>query len=375
MKLQVNGLIFNVARVTLKLGTRQVTDVDGINHANIEKIAAEVAAIRASGIEFILTVSGAIGLGRLEFRDRLGVGKLPLPQKQALAGVGQVALMELFKEKFAKHGIPVGQVLLTHAIFENRNTYLNARNTLNTMLQMGILPVINENDSVAVEEIRFGDNDRLGAHVALLTDSDLYIMLSDIDGFYADYGTPDSRLMKVVDLDTEPSLAQHAGDNESHLSTGGMLTKIEAARMTNLSCVPSVIANGFKAGVLPAIFDNLREGTVFVSNRCKLNQKKRWISSKHTRGKIIIDDGAVNAVRAHKSLLPSGIVRVEGKFERGDNVLVTNNEGGKVAAGLVNFGADECAKIAGHKTSEIEAILGVPGSQDNVIHIDNMVVL
>ncbi|OHD54807.1 MAG: glutamate 5-kinase [Spirochaetes bacterium GWF1_51_8] len=374
MRLEVNGLKFEIGRAVIKLGTKQVTDFNTIDHANLEKFAAEVAALRARGVEFILTASGAIGLGRLQFKDKLGNGKLDLSRKQALAGVGQIELMELFKQKFAAHGIPVGQVLLTHAIFDNRNTYLNARNTLNTMLEMGIVPVINENDSVAVEEIRFGDNDRLGALVALLTDSDLYIMLSDIDGFYSDYGTPESKLMKIVNLDTEPSLARHAGDKEFNLSTGGMVTKLEAARLTNLSCVPSVIANGFKAGIITAVMDNLREGTIFISNRCKLSQKKRWISAKRPRGKLVIDDGAVGAVRAHKSLLPSGIRMVEGKFLRGDLVLVAGTDGAKVAAGLVNFDAGECAKIAGHKSAEIEILLGEHGREDDVIHIDNMVV-
>lgn len=374
MKIEVNGMTFQLNRIVVKLGTKQLTDLTMINRENVAKIVDEICELKKQGIEFILTVSGAIGLGRLEFGVGVTSDKLSIPDKQALAGVGQVRLMQLFQEELARHGMKAGQVLLTHYIFENRKTYLNARNTLNAMLGMGIIPIINENDSVAVDEIKFGDNDRLGALVTLLINADLYIMLTDTDGFYKDYGTDHAQSMKVVNMDEEPDVHSHAGEGLHHYTTGGMITKLEAAKITTRSCVPSVIANGFQPDVIGAILDNLQTGTIFISNRCRLKPKKRWISGKKPRGKIIVDDGAAKAILNNKSLLPIGILAVDGSFFEGDIVLVTDSNGIQIGLGLAEYSAEDVVRIAGKRSQELESILGYKYN-DYVIHVDNLVIL
>ncbi len=373
MKLQFEGMEFEIRRAVVKLGTKQVTDLKAVKTDNVKKIVGEMVELQKRGVEFVLTTSGAIGLGRheLELAERKD---LTIAEKQALAGVGQIRLMELFKSEFLRHGISVGQALLTHDIFENRKTYLNARNTLLTMLSMGIVPVINENDTVAVDEIKFGDNDRLGALVALLVDADIYIMLSDIDGFYRDYDKPTKSFVRLVNMDDEPELKRHAGDKAHDYTSGGMATKLDAARKTTLSCVPSVIANGFKEGVLTAVLEGMKEGTLFVSNRCRLSTKKRWISGKRPKGRIVIDAGAASAVRGHKSLLASGIVRAEGKFAVGDLALVVDTEGREIAMGFAEYTSEDVNRIAGKKSDEAEKILGYRNA-NCVVHVDNMVIL
>lgn len=361
-------------RIVLKLGTRQITDLHSINHENIRKLVEEIALLRGQGREIILTVSGAVGLGRLAFQHPAGE-TVSIPQKQAFAGVGQVHLMHELDFAFAPHGIRVGQVLLTHNIFEDRGAYLNARNTLNTMLSMGIIPVINENDSVAVEEIKFGDNDRLGALVALLMDADLYIILSDIDGFYRDFGTPQAALVREINLDEDRELLQHAQEAQTHFSTGGMITKLEAARMATLSGIPMVIANGFKDRVVAKVLDNLQEGSIFVSNKLNLSAKKRWITGKKVRGRVIVDAGAARAVISHKSLLASGIIGLEGRFEAGANISILDEDLREIARGLCNYSSQELGLIAGKHSREFEQLLGYPNRYDSVVHIDNMVIV
>jgi glutamate 5-kinase len=361
-----------VKRVVLKLGTKQITDLNRINYENISRIVESIVALRKKGVEFVLTVSGAIGLGIYEFfQNAEAIEKLSLSQKQALAGVGQVRLMELFKAEFAKHQSKIGQVLLTYYILDNREAYLNAKNTLNSMLEMNIIPIINENDSVAVEEIKVGDNDRLGAFVSLLVDADLYIMLSDIDGFYKNYHTDSQELIRVVENVNQ--VLKYAGKQEENYTKGGMITKLEAAKISTLSGVSAVIANGFKKDILGSIFNGLSEGTIFLPAAKSLSHKKRWISAKKTKGKILIDDGAKEAIRRNKSLLPSGVLEIEGPFHYGDPVLVADKKGNEIAIGLVNYSSEEIRIIAGKKNNEVEAILGKENRYSCVIHIDNMV--
>lgn len=444
MKIKIEGFETDIERVVVKLGTKQITDLNKINRSNIRKIIAEIANIRMQGIEFILTVSGAVGLGIAGYEKNIAIEKMTIPEKQALAGVGQARLMDIFREEFAKFKTPVakadlpnkshnfhipeglsitveqddfessnvqvfmksknmgfettvmhnvdiedirssiksintnitvGQVLLTHTIFDNRSAYLNARNTLNTMLEMGIIPIINENDSVAVDEIKFGDNDRLGALVALLTDADIYIMLTDTDGFYLDYDSDNRRLLKVVNLDKEPELDEHAGDKAHHFTSGGMRTKLEAAKITNRSCIPTVIANGFTDNILKKVLNNIEEGTIFISDRCKLNYKKRWISGKKSRGSIIVDKGATKALKNHKSLLASGIKSVDGNFKSGDSITIVDENEVDIAIGLCNYDASEVKRIVGKKNDEIETVLGYKNHYNSVVHIDNLVLL
>ncbi len=374
MPIRLSKETIDAKRIVIKLGTRQITDLQSVNRDNIRKLVEEITELRAQGREVILTVSGAVGLGRLAFNHPASES-LSIPQKQAFAGVGQVRLMHELDHAFGASNMLVGQVLLTHNIFEHRGAYLNARNTLNTMLSMKIIPVINENDSVAVEEIKFGDNDRLGALVALLVDADLYIILSDIDGFYRDFDTDHPLLVREINLDEDRELLQHARNAQTTFSTGGMITKLEAARMTTLSGIPMVIANGFKDRVIERVLDDLSEGSIFVSNKLNLSAKKRWITGKKVKGKLIVDEGAAKAVISHKSLLASGIAGIEGRFEAGANISILDEELKEIARGLCNYSSEELGRIAGKHSREFEALLGYPNRYDSVVHIDNMVIV
>ena len=269
--------------------------------------------------------------------------------------------------------LTVGQVLLTHYIFDNRTSYLNARNTLNAMLELGITPIINENDSVAVEEIKVGENDRLGAYVSLLSDSNLYIMLSDVNGFYQDYGTSSAKFIRVVD--NIGAVMKYACKQEENYTKGGMISKLQAAKIAARSGVPCVIANGFKKNILTRIFEDLSEGTIFLPSPSTLNYKKRWISVKKPRGTIFVDDGAKNAVLLHKSLLASGISSASGNFQYGDTVIIADSLGNEIGVGLSNYSRKDILLVAGRKNSEIESVLGKESKYSSVVHIDKMAVL
>lgn len=368
-----NGNNIETRRAVVKLGTKQITDLHSINHKNISGIVQDIVGLRKKGVQFVVTASGAIGLGvYLMYQGKCDLDKLTVSQKQALAGLGQVKLMEIFREEFGKHGIQVGQVLLTHYIFDNRTAYLNARNTLSTMLEMGIVPVINENDSMAVEEIKVGDNDRLGAFVSLLVDADLYIMLTDIDGFYKDYNGSKPELIKVVE--NVSKVAKYACKQEEKFSKGGMITKMLAAKATTVNGVSSVIANGFKEGILTKIFDGLSEGTIFLPSAKNLTHKKRWITAKKPKGFIEVDPGAAQAVMGNKSLLASGIIGTKGQYISGDTVSIIDPDRVEIAVGLSNYSSEEVRLIAGKKSAEVESILGKGSRHSSVVHIDNMVV-
>ncbi|URA09284.1 glutamate 5-kinase [Thermospira aquatica] len=363
-----SGEKLSLRRVVIKLGTKQITDTRQLNEENIERLIDEVMRLRQQGVQCVLVVSGAIGMAR--YAMGMGEREFTLAEKQALAGVGQGLLMSFFAEKFQKRKTWIGQVLLTHYIFDNRKTYLNARNTLNTMLEMGIIPVINENDSVATDEIQFGDNDRLGAYVSVMVGADLYIMLTDIDGLYAYFGTPQQRLIPVVRGIQQ--VARYAQKQQENFSRGGMITKLQAAKITTTAGIPAVIANGFRPGVLEEIFGGLQTGTIFLPSGKTINYRKRWISSKKMKGKLVVDQGAKQALLKHKSLLAAGIVAVEGDFKEGDTVLVVGPEGEEIGLGIVNYESREIEKIKGRKSEEIAILLG-KNKVNTVIHCDNMV--
>jgi glutamate 5-kinase len=363
-----------VKRAVIKLGTKQITNLDNINFDNISGIIREIAGLIKKGVEIIITSSGAIGLGIHELYKKNDMAdRLTISQNQAIAGLGQIKLMQIFKDEFARHSLHIGQVLLTHYIFDNRSSYLNARNTLNAMLEMGIVPIINENDSVAVEEIKVGDNDRLGAYVSLLSDSNLYIMLSDVDGFYQNFNTPSQQFIQVVD--NINSVMKYACEQKEIYTRGGMISKLEATRIATLGGVPCIIANGFKKQILTRIFNNLSEGTIFLPAVKNLNYKKRWISVKKTKGFITVDSGAKAAILKHKSLLTSGIKSSYGNFHFGDTVVIKDAEGKEIAVGITNYSSEEILKIAGKKSSEIKDILGKESKYSAAVHIDNMVLL
>ena len=361
-----------VKRVVIKVGTTTLTHETGLlNLERIEILVRQIANLHNNGYEVMLVTSGAIGagMGKLNLKNR----PKTLPEKQAVAAVGQVALIHLYQKIFAEYGKNVGQLLLTASDINERNRYLNGRNTCFALFNAGVIPIINENDAIAVEEIKVGDNDTLSAFVATLVDADLLIILSDIDGLYDSNPkeNPNAKLLPLITtLNVE--IKAMAGDSNSKFGTGGMATKIKAAEIALNSGVNMVIAQGEKPENLIKIVRGEDIGTLFVKNKKGLKAKKHWLqySSKKT-GKLIIDDGAKIAVLKHKSLLPSGIKEVEGSFQKGDVITVIDEEKNVLAVGIVNYSSDECQRILGKQSKEIEKILGYK-DYDEVLHINNM---
>lgn len=361
-----------INKLVIKLGTKQITDTKSINYENIKNLVEEIYALKKSIKDIVLVVSGAIGLGRYEIFN--GKEKqLSISEKQALAGVGQIILMEVLRKEFKSKGMNIGQVLLTQDIFDNRKTYLNAKNTMAAMFELGVIPVINENDSVATEEIKVGQNDTLGALVSLLIDADMYIMLTDTDGLYKNFNSPDRELIRIVERIDDYMV--YAKDPENNFAKGGMITKLNAAKIACASGIPVIIANGFKKNRLNLILKDFSIGTLFLPSSKILNHKKKWILGKKPKGKLIVDDGAKEALRKNKSLLASGIKAIEGNFDYGDTVIILDNNQNEIARGLVNYDSKQVELIRGKKSEEIEKILGVENTHSSVVHIDNLILL
>lgn len=365
-----------VKRVVIKVGSRVLTGGgDDLDTTVIGRLAAEVAGVRADGREVVIVSSGAVAAGRpaLDLPDR----PRTIPQKQAAAAIGQPRLMRAYEEAFAVHGHRVAQVLLTREDLASRQRFLNAQATLDTLLACGVIPIINENDTVAVEEIKFGDNDNLSALVTTLTEAHLLVIMSDIDGFYTANPNcdPNARLIPLVRSITR-DLEQAAGGSGSSVGTGGMVTKLAAAKKACRSGAPTVMINGREAGTLERALAGEEVGTFFMPARNSLNRRKHWIAyTLKPAGKIVVDSGAREVLASQgKSLLPSGIVKVEGKFERGGCVRVCGMDGREFARGIVDYSHGEIEKILGHRSGEIESILGYRYG-DEIIHRDNLVVL
>lgn len=363
-----------VRRLVVKVGSGLIASPrTGLAPERIELLVDQVASLKAKGLEVVLVSSGAIVAGIA----RLGMGRHPhsIPEKQAAAAVGQSALMWLYERAFGTHNHKVAQVLLTQDDLSHRHRYLNARNTLLTLLRYGVVPVVNENDTVAVDEIKVGDNDNLSALVAHLVDAGLLVLLSDIDGLYtADpRHDPGAKLIKVVEAVT-PELEGQAG--QANVGIGGMVTKLQAAQKATGSGIPMVIANGQRPGVLEAILRGEPVGTIFLPKGDRLAARKRWIAfALAPQGFLRVDVGAHQALTAKgKSLLPSGIVEVKGEFGAGEVVGVLDPDGVEFARGLVHYEAGEIRRILGAKTADIENILGYK-YLDEVIHRDNLVLL
>lgn len=363
-------------RIVIKIGSRVLAgDVNGLDRELIGRLAAEVAALRAAGREVIIVSSGAVAAGRKE----LGIAGRPksIPQKQAAAAIGQSHLIRAYEEAFAVFGLRVAQILLTRDDLANRRRFLNARATLDTLLDFGVTPIINENDTVVFEEIKFGDNDNLSALVTNLAEAQLLVILTDIDGFYeADPRTnPDARLIHLVKSITR-EMERAAGGSGSAVGTGGMVTKLAAAKKAGQFGVATLMLNGRCPAVLTAAFAGEDLGTLFLPEEASLNRRKHWIA--HTlkpSGKLVVDEGARTVLaRQGKSLLPSGVVRVEGKFDRGACVRIVAADGTELARGLVGYSHAEIERIRGHRSGEIEAILGYKYG-DEIIHRDNLVLL
>lgn len=362
-------------RIVVKVGSGLVTTVgEGPSSESIARLAADLAALVHERREVALVSSGAIvtGVARLGLKGR----PQSIPEKQAAAAVGQSALMWEYEQAFKKHGIPVGQVLLTGQDISDRARYLNARNTLLALLAYGVLPVVNENDTVAVDEIKVGDNDNLAALVAHLIDADLLVLLTDVDGLYTGdpRRDPKARRLEAVEAVTD-EISRMVFDATAAVSVGGMGTKLEAAQKAGASGIPMVIASGREAGVLPRLLKGEPVGTYFQPRNDRLAARKRWIAfAVPPQGRLTVDAGAKKALTERgTSLLPSGLVEVDGEFHAGDVVALALKGGAEFARGLVNYDAVELRRIRGVKTRDIEKVLGYRGL-DEVIHRDNLVV-
>jgi len=366
-------LIRPVKRAVVKVGSGVLTRKNGLNMNVIDDLTTEICGLRKKGIEIILVSSGAIAAGL----KKIGMSKRPqsVSQQQAMAAIGQSSLIKAYEEAFSRQGHKVAQVLLTRDDLTNRSRYLNARNTLITLLSWKIIPIINENDTVVVDEIKFGDNDNLSAMVTNLTGSHLLVNLTDIDGLF----DKDPRIHKNAGIikvvkKVDKKVAKLAGAIPGFLGRGGMASKVDAARKVALGGVPTIIANGFKPGILNQIFTGKEEGTLFLPREVPLGSRKHWIAfTKSPKGELVIDDGAEKALVMHgKSLLPSGVRGVKGRFSLGSSVLLIRESGKKVAVGMVNYDSADIRKIMGAKTSEIETRLGFK-HDDEVIHRDNLI--
>jgi glutamate 5-kinase len=362
-------------RVVVKVGSTLLVDGDKgrLNRSWLESVAADVALFRKRGQEVILVSSGAIALGRRHLT--LGPGKLKLEESQAAAAVGQIRLAHAYKELLEAHDITVAQILLTLSDTEQRRRYLNARGTLNTLLALGAVPVINENDTVATAEIRYGDNDRLAARVAQMAGADCLVLLSDIDGLYtADPNEdPDAQFIARV-LEITPAIEAMAGGAGSDMGSGGMQTKIAAAKIAVGAGCHLCISKGAVDHPLQRIEEGAR-CTWFVPSASPVAMRKQWIAGTlKPAGAIAVDDGAVRALMGGKSLLPAGVTRAVGRFERGDTVSIIGPDGTEVARGICAYSDTDAARIIGRKSAEIEKVLGFRG-RDEIVHRDDLVLL
>ena len=363
----------NAKRIVVKIGSSLLVNgaTGTLKGEWLGALADDIAALRAAGKDVIVVSSGAIALGRNVLK--LPKGALKLEDSQAAASVGQIDLAHAYEETFRARSLVAAQVLLTLGDTEERRRYLNARNTMTTLLKLGAVPVVNENDTVATTEIRYGDNDRLAARVASMMSADCLVLLSDVDGLYTappGAGVNARRLEQVMDI--TPEIEAMAGDVGSELSKGGMVTKIEAAKIAVAAGTHMVIASG---RVLHALEPLSRRGTGtwFIARQDPVAARKRWIAGTlEPRGAFTVDQGAAKALASGKSLLPAGVTRVEGSFERGDAVVIRNGEGIEIGRGLTAYDHEEANAIIGRKSGEIEEILGYFGRAE-LIHRDDMV--
>lgn len=365
----------NEERVVVKVGTSVLTDSSGrIRREKIDNIVRQIVEVKRMGFKPVLVTSGAIALGM----ELLGIKKKPkeLEKRQALASVGQVLLMKLYGEEFEKHSLYVGQILMTHEDIEDKSRCLNLTNTLNTLISMDITPVVNENDALSFKEIQFGDNDNLSALIAQVVNAKLLLLLSDVEGLYDKNPKryPSAKLLKVVNRIDE-RIWRLADGTLSEKSFGGMKSKLEAAKKAGLYGIPTRIVKGDIEDVIVRVLKGEEIGTLFLPER-KLSRSKWWTAfAFRSKGKLFIDEGAVRAIKeSGKSLLPSGVIGVEGNFSRGDCVEVVDRNGNLVSKGITNYGSYEIELIKGLKTLEIERKLGYKYT-DEIIHRDNMVIL
>jgi len=363
-------------RIVVKVGSSILASVEtGLRYDVFSRLTKEISELKRQGYEIVLVSSGAIAAGM----EKLGYKTRPqaITQKQATAAVGQTRLMNIYENHFSRYQQMVAQVLLTHDDLSHRRRFLNARNTLLTLLELGIIPIINENDTVVVDEIKVGDNDNLSALITNLIGADLLIILTDIEGLCDSDPrvNPNARCISLVE-DIDVDTGEIAAGTKSEMSVGGMVSKIQAARKASRFGIPTVVARGTKEEVLHQILKGKEIGTLILPKREALSSRKHWIAfNPKPKGDVIVDDGAKKAiVQKGKSLLPSGVVRIKGGFDRGDLVTCLGPRGKEFARGLVNYSATELEKIKGLRSDQIESALGYKYS-DEVIHRDDLVVL
>jgi len=367
-------ILKDVKKVLIKIGSAVLTGDNGLDLNIIEQLVDDMVDLKKRGYHIVIVTSGAIASGK----HRMGIsGPLKsMPQKQAAAAIGQGRLMRVYSNAFGKHGIYVAQILLTMSDLTDRKRFLNIRNTMTTLMEWGVIPIINENDTVAVDEIKFGDNDQLAAMIANITEAHLLINLTSTDGLY-DRNPKRSQKAKVIPIVHEISevIEQAATDETSDVGSGGMKSKVQAAKKVTAFGIPYIIAAGKDRGILRDLFAGKERGTIFMPMKEHLSSRKYWIAfTLRSRGKLILDDGAKKAlIEEGKSLLPSGILDVEGDFHVGDPVLCLDGDGKILAKGLANYGAEEVRKIMGLKSAKIQQVLGYK-DYDEVIHRDNMAV-
>lgn len=363
-------------RIVVKVGSSLVTNQGaGLDLKALTNWAQQIATLNASGHQVVLVSSGAIAEGM----QRLGWKKRPasIHDLQAAAAVGQMGLVQAYESCFRKHDLHAAQVLLTHADLTDRERYLNARTTLTTLLGLRVIPIINENDTVVTDEIKFGDNDTLAALVANLIEADALIILTDQDGLFTADPRKDAQATLVKQANaTDAQLESMAGGAGSHIGRGGMLTKIFAAKRAARSGAHTVIASGHEPDVLLRLLQGVAIGTLITAPTLALAARKQWLADHlQVAGKLVLDAGAVQALRAGgKSLLPIGVKKVIGEFERGELVACITEDGSEIARGLSNYNAKEARLIAQHASKEIEALLGYGGDAE-IIHRDNLVLL
>ncbi len=361
--------------IVIKIGSSTLVDEKfSLREKWLKNFSSDVSNLIEQGKKIVIVSSGAVALGRKSFGKEKG--KLKLEEKQAISAIGQPILVSQYQKFFAKNKLQTAQILLTISDTENRRNYLNARNTFQTLLSKKIIPIVNENDSVATEELKFGDNDRLSAYVAQMISADLLVILSDVDGLYSENPSKNknAKHINLVEKIT-PEIEALAGGASSNIGTGGMITKIKAAKIAAESGCNTIISSSLFNHSIKNIFENKQKYTLFLSQEKPEKARKTWIlNSLVSKGKIVVDNGAEIALKSHKSLLPVGVLAVEGLFERGDKISIFSAKNIEIAKGIVAYSSQDINLIKGKKSSEIEKILGFSG-REAVVHIDDMVVV
>ncbi len=372
----MNSVLANAKRLVVKVGSSLVTnDGRGLDHAALAQWAEQIAKLNAMGKEVVLVSSGAIaeGMQRLNWKKRPSA----VHELQAAAAVGQMGLIQAYESCFRKHDLHAAQILLTHDDLSDRKRYLNALSTLRTLLTLNVIPIINENDTVVTDEIRFGDNDTLGALVANLIEADALVILTDQAGLFTADPRKDPKATLVTDAKAgDLQLEKMAGGAGSSIGRGGMLTKILAAKRAARSGAHTIIVSGREQNVLLRLAEGEAIGTQLMADKIPLNARKKWLADHlQVRGKLVLDQGAIRVLREQgKSLLPIGVQALSGNFERGEAVTCVDVEGNEIARGLVNYNSTDSKKILRHASTEIEAILGYV-NEPELIHRDNLVLL